>query len=315
MIRHIKDIEHRPRAARFLLLRCIGLALLLTASLGLSGCIATLTEVQDMRREINETKLDVGRLQTSFNESLLRIEYRLDQIDSKLASRQEIDKIVNQQMQDDLMQIRGDLQMLTGGRSLVQPTRTTPAPPAATETSAATEAYSSAEAYPEAEAYPPAETSPAVETSQAVETAAPATPEEETAPAAAPASDEGSADLLAAKEAHARRDYAQSTEIYQKWLEQYASSAKAPEVVFNLGRCRYDMGEYDQARETFDRIVSGYPASEIIPQSLHSRALCEMKLGQWATALQTLEFLRLMYPDYNAKKIEALVENVRSNMR
>jgi len=60
------------------------------ASWFLTGCLLTFTEVRDIRREINEIKLDVGRLRTEQNQEFRKLELALSQVGQSVDAQGEM---------------------------------------------------------------------------------------------------------------------------------------------------------------------------------------------------------------------------------
>jgi TolA-binding protein len=60
------------------------------ASWFLTGCLLTFSEVRDIRREINEIKLDLGRLRTEQNQEFRKLELTLSQVGQSVDAQGEM---------------------------------------------------------------------------------------------------------------------------------------------------------------------------------------------------------------------------------
>ena len=78
-------------------------------SLLLSACLMTPSEVRDIRRDIVQTKLDVGQLQVSQAESFRKVEYELQQISSNLSQHQETLKAFREEMEREINRLQEDV--------------------------------------------------------------------------------------------------------------------------------------------------------------------------------------------------------------
>jgi TolA-binding protein len=251
-------------------LRAALLPLLLLAS----GCLfLTPVEVQDIRVDINQTKLDLGRLRDSQNSSFRKLQFSIEQIEKSIDAQQEQQRALREDIELQLVAIRDELARLS-----------TPAPVQVVATSPAQPA--------------PAQPTPA----QPVAAASPSTDDQMAA--------EREEVFRKGEEATSVSNYDQAIEIYSDFLLKHPDSADAPKASYFLARCYYSMEDYERAHRAFNHLIGTYPASDIVPQTLHSRALCEYNLKRFEEARVTLGSIKTQYPDYEPERIQTILDQL-----
>lgn len=110
--------------------------------------------------------------------------------------------------------------------------------------------------------------------------------------------------------------YREAFEAYEKFLQAYPNSSRAPEAQYALGYTQFSLKNYKAAMNTQQKMIKNYPNHARVPDAMFSIANSQIQLSDVEGAKQTLKTLLARYPNSqaapNAKKRLAVLESIKS---
>jgi tol-pal system protein YbgF len=91
--------------------------------------------------------------------------------------------------------------------------------------------------------------------------------------------------------------YAESSQLFSAFLQQYPNGEYAANATYWLGESYYVTQNYQIALETFQSLLSQFPDSRKAPDALLKVGYCQYELGDSQTAGTTLNEVVSRYPD------------------
>lgn len=101
----------------------------------------------------------------------------------------------------------------------------------------------------------------------------------------------------AAFEALKQGRYAESSQLFSAFLQQYPDGEFAANATYWLGESYYVTQNYEIALETFQKLLSKFPDSRKAPDGLLKVGYCQYELGDSQRAAATLNDVVSRYPD------------------
>ena len=91
--------------------------------------------------------------------------------------------------------------------------------------------------------------------------------------------------------------YAESSQLFSAFLQQYPNGEYAANATYWLGESYYVTQNYEIALETFQSLLSRFPDSRKAPDGLLKVGYCQYELGDTQRAAATLNEVVTRYPD------------------
>lgn len=101
----------------------------------------------------------------------------------------------------------------------------------------------------------------------------------------------------AAFEALKQGRYAESSQLFSSFLQQYPNGEYAANATYWLGESYYVTQNYEIALETFQGLLARFPDSRKAPDALLKVGYCQYELGEVQRAASTLNEVVRRYPD------------------
>lgn len=145
-------------------------------------------------------------------------------------------------------------------------------------------------------------------------TAAVAPTLEPAAPSAGPGSE--AKDFDNAQSLYQAGKYKEAFAAYEKFLQNYPNSSRAPEAQYALGYTQYSLKNYKAAMNTQQKLIKQYPTHARVPDAMFSIANSQIQLSDVEGAKQTLKTLLTRYPNSSvapsAKKRLAVLDSIKT---
>ena len=91
--------------------------------------------------------------------------------------------------------------------------------------------------------------------------------------------------------------YAESSQLFSAFLQQYPDGEFAANATYWLGESYYGPQNYEIALETFQSLLSRFPDSRKAPDGLLKVGYCQYELGDTQRAASTLNEVVSRFPD------------------
>jgi tol-pal system protein YbgF len=109
--------------------------------------------------------------------------------------------------------------------------------------------------------------------------------------------------------------YREAFDAYEKFLQAYPNSSRAPEAQYALGYTQFSLKNYKAAMNTQQKMIKNFPNHARVPDAMFSIANSQIQLSDVEGAKQTLKTLLARYPNSdvapNAKKRLAVLESIK----
>lgn len=109
--------------------------------------------------------------------------------------------------------------------------------------------------------------------------------------------------------------YREAFNAYEKFLQNYPNSSRAPEAQYALGYTQFSLKNYKAAMNTQQNMIKNYPTHARVPDAMFSIANSQIQLSDVEGAKQTLKNLLARYPNSqvapNAKKRLTVLESIK----
>lgn len=297
-----------------------------TALLAISQNANALFDDEEARKKINELQQQVQTQNQANQTTLAELKKTQEALDQRLAAIEAVVKgqglidLLSQveQLNQELSRMKGQLEVAThniemgqqrqrdlytdidGRLRKIEAGGVTPAPTAAVPPDAA----SAANAAPPATAAPTAPSGPVTAT---------------VAPTLAPpdtAAGSETKDFEAAQELYKAGKYKDAFGAYEKFLQNYPNSPRAPDAQYALGYTQFSLKNYKASMTTQQKLVKQYPDHPRVPEAMFNIANSQIQLSDVEGAKKTLRTLLSQYPNSdvapNAKKRLAVLDSIKS---
>lgn len=136
------------------------------------------------------------------------------------------------------------------------------------------------------------------------------------APTLAPPGGSEAKDFENAQALYQAGKYREAFDAYEKFLQAYPNSNRAPEAQYALGYTQFSLKNYKAAMNTQQKMIKNYPNHARVPDAMFSIANSQIQLSDVEGAKQTLKTLLARYPNSdvapNAKKRLAVLESIKT---
>ena len=106
-------------------------------------------------------------------------------------------------------------------------------------------------------------------------------------------------------------DYEKARESARKFLDYFSASLRAEKALFLLADSYYYEENYSQAESFFLQLFQKYPAGDHVPDSLVKAAMCQRRLDRKGDARKTLQLVIKEYPQYHdLNRVRAMIKNI-----
>ena len=110
--------------------------------------------------------------------------------------------------------------------------------------------------------------------------------------------------------------YREAFDAYEKFLQAYPNSSRAPEAQYALGYTQFSLKNYKAAMNTQQKMIRQFPNHARVPEAMFSIANSQIQLSDVEGAKQTLKTLLARYPNSqvapNAKKRLTVLESIKA---
>ncbi|HZV98804.1 MAG TPA: tol-pal system protein YbgF [Methylophilaceae bacterium] len=110
--------------------------------------------------------------------------------------------------------------------------------------------------------------------------------------------------------------YKEAFEAYEKFLQSYPGSARAPEAQYQLGYTQFALKNYKASIATQQKLVKQYPDHAKVPDAMFNVANSQIQLADIEGAKKTLRTLLYQFPNSevapSAKKRLAVLDSIKS---
>lgn len=123
-------------------------------------------------------------------------------------------------------------------------------------------------------------------------------------------------DFEAAQELYKAGKYKDAFTAYEKFLQAYPNSPRAPDAQYALGYTQFSLKNYKASMTTQQKLVKQYPDHPRVPEAMFNIANSQIQLSDVEGAKKTLRTLLSQYPNSdvapNAKKRLAVLDSIKS---
>lgn len=102
------------------------------------------------------------------------------------------------------------------------------------------------------------------------------------------------------------RDYPAAIRVYEVFLECFADSRFAPEVLFQMADSQMQLEDYTSAEASWRRLVEEHDGCPETPLGWKNLALAQVRQEKFEAALSTLEVLAVKYPGGRSERLTRL---------
>jgi len=122
---------------------------------------------------------------------------------------------------------------------------------------------------------------------------------------------DGDALLKSANLSFTKGKYEKARDSLERYLRHFSSSPRAAEAMALLADTHYYQKNYDAALKHFLQLADSYPAAKQVPDSLVKAAVCQVNLGRSKDAATTLKRVLRDFPRYqDIARVKTMLRNL-----